>query len=161
MPNVCGLVDKIGLKVLVISIILVLFVLWYYKTYFGKEGFQFDSNFYIKQYPDVAKSKEFANDPLKHYMTVGKKEGRIGFFDADFYLWLYPDVAEDPTYSREPLKHYIDIGRKEGRYPAFDSDFYLNKYSDVAEHPYFGMHPLCHFRRLGVFEDRVPFDLEQ
>jgi hypothetical protein len=101
----------------------------------------FDREFYLNQYPDVA---EAGADPLRHYLTRGRSEGRapsrialinvarqrklrgknflarakarvlLGF-DREFYLNQYPDVAAAGI---DPLQHYLNRGRSEGRAPS-------------------------------------------
>ena len=71
----------------------------------------FDEKYYLLNNPDV----RFADtDPLKHFMTIGWKEGRnpSAQFDLSFYLMRNPDVLESGI---NPLLHYINYGKSEGR----------------------------------------------
>lgn len=43
----------------------------------------FDTNFYLAFYPDI---KTAGLNPLFHYLTAGKQEGRLGYFDTEKYL---------------------------------------------------------------------------
>lgn len=71
----------------------------------------FDSDFYLAQYPDVAK---VGVNPLEHYCEVGWKEMRDPHpnFSTAYYLNSNPDVAEAGI---NPYRHYIVAGRVEGR----------------------------------------------
>ena len=71
----------------------------------------FDSDWYIKEYPDVSKSNL---SPIEHYIRYGHRLNRqpSSSFDAIRYLEYYPDVAEKGI---NPLIHYIQYGQKEGR----------------------------------------------
>lgn len=71
----------------------------------------FDTEWYIKQYPDVAAA---GLDPVEHYVFHGAAEGRnpSAGFDTSFYLSNNPDVARAGV---NPLQHYIESGAKEGR----------------------------------------------
>ncbi len=68
----------------------------------------FDSDWYLKQYPDVAKENF---DPVKHYVLYGAAEGRNPGpeFDANMYLKQYPDVKQS---GMNPLFHYLIYGEK-------------------------------------------------
>lgn len=71
----------------------------------------FDSDFYLRKYPDVKKSRL---SPLDHYLYHGFKEskqpGRL--FDNNFYLKKYGDVRQS---GENPLVHYVLHGKREGR----------------------------------------------
>ena len=73
----------------------------------------FDSNFYLKNNPDV---KDAKGNPLQHYLYHGYKEGRQPgrFFDNNFYLKDNPDVKKS---GENPLVHYVLHGKREGRQP--------------------------------------------
>ena len=72
---------------------------------------KFDKKFYLKQYPDVAKSKI---NPLEHFLNYGWKEGRWprSDFDTSFYMNNNPDVVESGI---NPYFHYLIFGKAEGR----------------------------------------------
>ena len=82
----------------------------------------FDSDWYVRQYPDVVEWGE----PVLHYRTVGSMEGRRpnALFDPLWYLQNNPDVQNE---SKEPLLHYSEFGFKEGRKPCplFDRFWYI------------------------------------
>ena len=42
----------------------------------GGPAVDFDARFYLQQNPDVAADPVYAKDPLKHYLEIGRKEGR-------------------------------------------------------------------------------------
>lgn len=73
----------------------------------------FDAEYYLIQYPDVARSKI---DPLKHFITFGWREHRQASreFNTSAYLKAYPDVAKARL---NPLVHYIKTGRALGYSP--------------------------------------------
>jgi Methyltransferase domain len=111
----------------------------------------FDSDWYLKQYPDVRAS---GIDPLVHYLGYGANEGRDPnpLFDTDWYLNRYPDVRAAGT---NPLVDYIQRGATEGRdpNPLFDTDWYLDRYPDVRAA---GTNPLVDYIQRGVAERRNP-----
>lgn len=72
----------------------------------------FNSQFYLQQNPDVAKSEMYGSNPYQHYLDWGKAEGRVGNFDPNFYLQQNPDVAKAGV---DPYQHYLQYGQKEGR----------------------------------------------
>lgn len=97
------------------------------------DGTIFDAEYYAQAYPDVA--SEIGTDPnalYNHYVTYGKKEGRLPtasaqtnfpinslVFDAIYYAQAYPDVAASVGTDPNALyKHYLMYGRGEGRYPV-------------------------------------------
>lgn len=131
---------------------------------------EFDRDFYLKSYPDIAAA---GIDPLQHFMKIGWKERRdpAAFFSTGYYLDTYPDVAMSGV---NPFHHYIRIGRPERRRAApgagksrqdpapihqvkdqegFDRDFYLGRYPDVAAA---GIDPLQHYMTHGWKERRDP-----
>lgn len=73
----------------------------------------FDSEYYLEQYPDVTKS---GLSPLQHYLQIGCKEFRFPnpLFDPKYYLDKYSDVQESGI---DPFHHYSEIGFQEGRIP--------------------------------------------
>ena len=107
-------------------------------------------------YPDVEAS---GMNPLLHYVTWGRSEGRdlqldariravaaSPLFDGDWYLRHYPDVAEAGL---DPARHYAMRGAAERRSPGpdFDGDAYLTAYADVAAD---GANPLLHYMLFGM-----------
>lgn len=75
---------------------------------------QFDPEWYLRNYVDVAKS---GMDPLEHFKQYGQAEGRginsmTAGFDPAFYLSQYTDVAKAGV---DPLMHYLQYGQLEGR----------------------------------------------
>lgn len=76
-----------------------------------EESGLFDQNWYLSQYPDVAKAQV---TPLEHYVRFGGFEGRYPNpdFDSGFYLAQYQDVVEAGL---NPLVHFIKFGRAEQR----------------------------------------------
>ena len=118
----------------------------------------FDPNYYVARYPDVAAA---SLDPLVHYVVFGRREGRkpapdqpsfsryaelravveSGLFDEAYYSAENPDVT---AAGRDPLEHFLDTGAWEGRSPSpkFDPNYYLTSYPDVAST---GLNPLAHY----------------
>jgi GT2 family glycosyltransferase len=73
----------------------------------------FNSEYYLKTYPDVASA---GINPLDHYLSNGWLEGRNPSpeFDTKFYLATNRDVTNAGV---NPLVHYVQFGAKEGRAP--------------------------------------------
>ncbi len=102
-------------------------------------------------------------NPLAHYLTIGRAEGRgaaspavlreEGGLDAEWYLRRYPDLAEA---SVDPYEHYWEHGWREGRDPGphFSTKWYLKTNADVAGR---GINPLEHYLNIGRDEGREPF----
>ena len=69
----------------------------------------FDSKYYLKENPDVAKAKV---NPILHYLKFGWKEGRnpSAKFDGNEYLNKRPDVRVAGIC---PLVHYLKFGKEE------------------------------------------------
>ncbi len=76
-----------------------------------KKSKLFNSSWYCKQYPEVARLNI---PPVYHYSEIGwKKEYNPStLFNTKAYLNLYPDVAQAGL---NPLLHYLQHGKKEGR----------------------------------------------
>lgn len=76
----------------------------------------FDAAYYIRAYPDVAKSNV---DPLMHYLERGCREGRnpSAGFDTAHYLKLCESLGEAPT---NALIHYLTVGMSRGLSPTVD-----------------------------------------
>lgn len=76
----------------------------------------FDSSFYLKNYPDVAKSRM---RPAKHYLLHGGFEGRNPSqkFNSNYYLTQNEDVCKAGL---NPLLHFVLYGQKEGRTALFE-----------------------------------------
>lgn len=72
---------------------------------------EFDRQFYLLRYPDVATAKA---DPVLHYLKHGWKERRDprADFSTGNYLDLHPDIADAGV---NPFVHFIVAGRSEGR----------------------------------------------
>ncbi len=71
----------------------------------------FDEQWYLKEYPDVARS---GMDPVRHYIKFGVEEGRDPSlaFGTRYYQYNNPDVSDAAI---NPLIHYISHGKEEGR----------------------------------------------
>ncbi|KZX10261.1 glycosyltransferase family 2 protein [Methanobrevibacter filiformis] len=118
----------------------------------------FDEEYYLQRYSDVKK------DPVEHYITQGKKEGRYPNkkiesirFDKKYYLNKYLDVKKAKM---DPIEHYLRYGEKEGRYPnqklenvQFNRRYYLNKHPDVKKAK---VDPYAHYLKYGEKEGRYP-----
>ena len=113
----------------------------------------FDHKWYRNCGPELSD----AVDPVMHYLTHGRYEGRNPhpLFDTAFYLEQNLDVAVAEI---DPLVHYITHGAAEGRrpHPLFDSPFYLAQNTDVAQA---GIDPLTHYVTHGAAEGRTPHPL--
>ena len=96
----------------------------------------FDSKFYLKRYPDVARA---GLDPVRHYLRHGAKEGRKPhpLFQPDYYLRQCPEARR----AENPLIHFIEEGGMCSPHPLFDCEAYM------AEHPEAAGQPLVHYLR--------------
>ena len=83
----------------------------------------FSQNWYLKNYPDVTKNEKYKNNPYKHYIEYGIKEGRKPLppvppeYNEGEYLELNPDVAQavkNGDYS-SGIEHYLKYGFNENR----------------------------------------------
>ena len=140
-----------------------------------KRSKYFDAKWYLKQYPDVAKS---GMSPARHYLEYGWRENRNPGpkFNTNFYMKTYLDVK---SATMCPLVHYETIGRAKGnkisanmvvkqrqkkskdikpydiikKSKYFDAKWYLKQYSDVARS---GINVIEHFLKYGWREGRNP-----
>ena len=107
----------------------------------------FDADFYLAQYTDVAAAVPAAHVPaafaLEHYLRYGASELRNpnAAFDTAYYLEQNPDVAASGA---NPLLHYQEFGWHEGRNPSasFNTNAYLASHPEVAQA---GIDPLEHY----------------
>ena len=83
----------------------------------------FSKNWYLSNYPDVAKSEKYKNNPYKHYIEYGIKEGRKPLppvpveYNEGEYLELNLDVAQavkNGEYT-SGIEHYLKYGFNENR----------------------------------------------
>ena len=81
------------------------------------------SNWYLSEYPDVRRNEKYKNNPYKHYIEYGIKEGRkplppvpVEYNEGD-YLELNPDVAEavEKGIFTSGIEHYLKYGFNENR----------------------------------------------
>ena len=79
----------------------------------------FDRAHYLSAYPDIAAA---GVDPLEHYLTAGRREGRDPRpdFNAADYLEVNPDVAAS---GMDPFLHWRVAGQAEGRPLRFELGF--------------------------------------
>ena len=80
-------------------------------------------NWYLSEYPDVAKNEKYKNNPYKHFVEYGFYEGRkslppvpLGYNEGE-YLELNPDVAKAVKggYFSSGIEHYLLYGFNENR----------------------------------------------
>ncbi len=138
---------------------------------------EFDINVYKENYPDLV--AQFGNNNMayvNHYISVGRKEGRIAavpkalqdnlklVFDSNYYASRYPDVfAAFGTNYFKLFSHFYNYGIREGRVGCadFDVNVYKNNYPDLQAA--FGdnyMSYLLHYVQAGAMEQRTgAFDL--
>jgi GT2 family glycosyltransferase/SAM-dependent methyltransferase len=114
----------------------------------------FDHGYYLHRYADVRSSGE---DPVKHYLRVGWREGRnpSPLFHESWYRERNADVIGR---KESGLEHYIRTGEAEGRWPSplFDPGWYRIVNEDVRNP---GDSPLFHYLRRGAAEGRDPHPL--
>ena len=74
----------------------------------------FDAQWYLAQYPDIARDAKMSADPARHYLLMGGFEGRNPGpdFDSAYYLTTHVDVAQSNI---NPLIHFLKFGEKEQR----------------------------------------------
>ena len=104
----------------------------------------FEPEWYLKQYPDVAKKKM---NPYAHYKLWGWKERRSPGpgFDTSWYLSDNPDVLKS---GMEPLDHYINYGIQEKRNPLpVDSlsQFHISQRDYISTNKVFNPKLCFHF----------------
>jgi hypothetical protein len=89
------------------------------------ESAPFSEEFYLQNYPDIAKAHAAGDlpDPKRHFVERGYFEGRLGApaeVDEAYYLRRYPDVEQ--AVLRGDLKsiaeHFHQSGYAEGRTPS-------------------------------------------
>lgn len=80
----------------------------------------FDATYYYNTYPDVQQA--IGNDAdklLKHFVTSGMKEGRIGKADFNVRAYMKNNLDLIPLFGVKDLskyyQHYIQYGKEEGR----------------------------------------------
>lgn len=83
----------------------------------------FSKEWYLKRYSDIATNAIYKDNPYKHYVDYGKKEGRLALppipteYSEGAYLELNPDVAaavKKGTYT-SGIDHYLQYGFCESR----------------------------------------------
>ena len=133
---------------------------------------QFDPNYYRRQVGDLS---HWGNNPLLHYVLIGKSQGMALLTNEETLLHKHADAIRksgffDEEYYREQvncyspafnaLEHYIVYGEKHGLKPckSFDPNVYKTTYQDVHDS---GLTPLIHYVLIGVHEGRrTSFELE-
>ena len=83
----------------------------------------FSQNWYLKNYPDVAKNEKYKNNPYKHYIDYGIKEGRKPLpsvppeYNEGDYLELNSDVAQAVARGifTSGIDHYLQYGFNDNR----------------------------------------------
>ena len=116
----------------------------------------FDTNWYLEEYNDVAKS---GINPFVHYIKYGIKEGRFpkafefnkkylkdyavirksNLFDEEWYIEKYLGVN-----AVDPIIHYLEYGVKLNLNPSpdFNTENYLKKYPNLKVE---GINPFVHY----------------
>ena len=83
----------------------------------------FSKNWYLTNYPDVAKNEKYKDNPYKHYIDYGIKEGRMPLpevppeYNEGDYLELNQDVAQAVARGQysSGIEHYLIYGFNENR----------------------------------------------
>lgn len=94
--------------------------------YLKEAAENFDSSWYLKQYPDIAKGISSGSIPSAkaHYLNHGYVEGRLpGFKNVNFsnYIERYPDISarlgqiKGKKRDIAAMEHFVEFGYKEGR----------------------------------------------
>lgn len=136
---------------------------WY--TYGIKEGriasFVFDPKYYLKTYPEIAKSSKNYKAAYDHFVKTGFGQGRQGskIFSVTYYLSQNKDVKRisGENYLKG-LKHFVTYGKNEARVTSeeFHITVYRNKNSDLKKAfktKYIDYYK--HYLRFGKNEKRV------
>ena len=94
---------------------------------FALERVQFDSNYYLRSYPDISEALEkgLFKSPHHHYVEFGYFENRLPFrieVDEEFYFRSNPDIKASVSAGTIPSAqaHFERHGFKEGRLPRED-----------------------------------------
>lgn len=113
---------------------------WY--MYGIKEGriasLVFDPRYYLKTYPDVAKSSKNYKAAYEHFVKSGFVQGKQGskIFSVTYYLSQNGDIKRvcGSNYLKG-LKHFITYGKNEPRVTSqqFNVNVYRNKNSDLKK----------------------------
>lgn len=123
----------------------------------------FNSEFYLRQNPDVAAAVAAGvyESAEQHFQLNGQFENRSpsAFFDPNAYLRANPDVAAaiQSGVLKSAFEHFSDFGSAEARDPGpfFDTDYYLRINPDVAAAVQRGeITAFEHFQQYGVTEAR-------
>jgi hypothetical protein len=84
----------------------------------------FDWQYYLDKYPDLQRNGIHTEElALGHWLTYGKKEGRISIrppllFDWQYYLEKYPDLRRNGINTeQQAIEHWLTYGKKEKRMP--------------------------------------------
>jgi GT2 family glycosyltransferase len=116
-----------------------------------RKSFLFDSDYYLRSYPDVAIS---GIQSYVHYWKYGASEGRDPhpLFSTSWYQKTNLDVLQSDM---NPLRHFLLYGAKEGRspHPLFDIKFYTSMYPEVLAS---GMNPVEHYLIYGAIKGYRP-----
>ncbi len=108
--------------------------------YFIMRSGLWDKSYYLKKYPDVARSRIPA---FLHFLRYGAREGRNPnrYFDTSYYLRSNPDLVRLGV---NPLVHFARHGARQGRKPnpTFSPKDYLSANPEVVDT---GMNPLTHY----------------
>lgn len=129
-----------------------------YAHFFGPKdsAYRFYDGLIDKQWY-AARHPESANDPLRHYVDIGRHAmlAPNPYFHPIWYRSQYPDVAKSDL---DPLRHYDLHGWRELRdpSPAFSTRHYLDLHPDIRVN---GRNPLRHYLEFGRHERRSPHPL--
>jgi lipopolysaccharide biosynthesis protein len=80
------------------------------QTALVEQSGEFDRNFYLRNYPDVAAA---GTDPLRHYLEFGFLEGRKPSVDFDT-AYYRAQIRRSGTVKTNPLVHFLLEGRCRG-----------------------------------------------
>lgn len=80
----------------------------------------FDAEYYYRTYPDVQETVGHdADGLLKHFITLGMKEGRVAKADFDVHAYMKNNLDLLAIYGVRDLSkyyyHYMEAGKEEGR----------------------------------------------
>ena len=134
------------------------------KLYFS--FWDFDENFYLSKYPDLAASipSEHFSNAFHHFCVAGYREGRLPgelTVDDQWYITQYSDVAHAAVKGEvDALSHFRDYGYVEGRLPAapdIDVKWYSQTYLGYGPQETYSYDKcLDHFMKHGYQSGALP-----
>ena len=117
----------------------------------------FDSKYYLKENPDVAKAKA---NPILHYLQFGWKEGRnpSPLFNTNDYISFRPDILEADIC---PLVHYELFGKREFLSFCFSSVKRIKKIENELCNLRKFKNDVLYLYKRGINKEKLSYDMEK